>query len=33
VESGLFLGIADCAIVAGPDGVVVLERDSDARSA
>jgi ribose 5-phosphate isomerase A len=33
VESGLFLGIADAAIVAGPDGVVVLERDSDARSA
>src|SRR5262245_11997823 len=27
VESGLFLGIADAAIVAGPDGVVVLERD------
>ena len=30
VESGLFLGIADAAIVAGPDGVAVLERDSDA---
>jgi ribose 5-phosphate isomerase A len=27
VEHGLFLGIADAAIVAGPDGVVVLERD------
>src|SRR5262245_24333326 len=30
VESGLFLGIADAAIIAGPDGVVVLERDADA---
>jgi ribose 5-phosphate isomerase A len=29
VESGLFLGIADAAIVAGPAGVIVLERDSD----
>jgi ribose 5-phosphate isomerase A len=29
VESGLFLGIADAAIIAGPDGLVVLERDSD----
>jgi ribose 5-phosphate isomerase A len=29
VESGLFLGIADAAIIAGPDGVVVLERDED----
>jgi ribose 5-phosphate isomerase A len=27
VENGLFLGIADAAIVAGPDGVAVLERD------
>ncbi len=27
VENGLFLGIADAAIVAGPDGVVTLERD------
>ena len=27
VEHGLFLGIADVAIVAGADGVVVLERD------
>jgi ribose 5-phosphate isomerase A len=32
VESGLFLGIADAAIVAGPDGVVVLERDNAAQS-
>ena len=30
VENGLFLGIADAAIVAGPDGVAVLERDDDA---
>jgi ribose 5-phosphate isomerase A len=29
VESGLFLGIADAAIVAGPDGVAVIERGSD----
>jgi ribose 5-phosphate isomerase A len=29
VESGLFLGIADAAIIAGPEGVVVLERDED----
>jgi len=28
VESGLFLGIADAAIIAGPDGVVMLERDA-----
>jgi ribose 5-phosphate isomerase A len=27
VESGLFLGIADAAIVAGPDGVTLLDRD------
>jgi len=27
VESGLFLGIADAAIIAGPNGVVMLERD------
>jgi ribose 5-phosphate isomerase A len=27
VENGLFLGIADAAVLAGPDGVVVLERD------
>ena len=27
VENGLFLGIADVAIVAGPQGVTVLERD------
>lgn len=26
VENGLFLGIADVAIVAGPDGVAVIER-------
>jgi ribose 5-phosphate isomerase A len=32
VESGLFLDIADAAIVAGPDGVVVLERDGDAET-
>jgi ribose 5-phosphate isomerase A len=29
VESGLFLGIADAAIVAGPDGVEVWERDEE----
>ena len=29
VESGLFLGIADAAIIAGPDGVIVLERDAE----
>lgn len=29
VENGLFLGIADAAIVAGPQGVVMLERDED----
>ena len=27
VENGLFLGIADAAIVAGPNGVAMLERD------
>jgi len=27
VENGLFLGIADVAIIAGPDGIVVLDRD------
>jgi ribose 5-phosphate isomerase A len=27
VENGLFLGIADSAIIAGPEGVVVLDRD------
>ena len=27
VENGLFLGIADMAIVAGPNGVVVLEAE------
>lgn len=31
VEHGLFLGIADAAIVAGPDGVVLLERDERAQ--
>ena len=30
VENGLFLGIADAAIVAGPDGLVVLERSGPA---
>lgn len=30
VESGLFLDIADAAIVAGPEGVAVLERDAEA---
>ena len=29
VENGLFLGIADAAIVAGPSGVVMLERDEE----
>jgi ribose 5-phosphate isomerase A len=29
VENGLFLGIADAAIIAGPDGVIVLEPDDD----
>lgn len=29
VESGLFLGIADAAVIAGPDGVIVLDRDGD----
>jgi ribose 5-phosphate isomerase A len=28
VENGLFLGIADTAIIAGPDGVSVIERDA-----
>ena len=32
VENGLFLGLADAAIVAGPGGVVVFERDSDAQT-
>ena len=32
VENGLFLGIADAAIVAGPSGVVMLERDEDAET-
>ena len=29
VESGLFLGIADAAVIAGPEGVLVLDRDVD----
>jgi len=29
VENGLFLGIADAAIVAGPAGIAMLERDDD----
>lgn len=29
VEHGLFIGIADLAIIAGPDGVDVLEADED----
>jgi ribose 5-phosphate isomerase A len=29
VESGLFLGIADAAVIAGPEGVVVLDRDTE----
>jgi ribose 5-phosphate isomerase A len=32
VENGLFLGIADVAIVAGPGGVVLLERDGSRKS-
>ncbi len=32
IENGLFLGIADAAIVAGADGVVMLERDEDAQT-
>lgn len=28
VENGLFLGIADTAVIAGPDGVAVIERDA-----
>jgi ribose 5-phosphate isomerase A len=28
VENGLFLGIADAAIIAGPGGIVTLDRDS-----
>lgn len=27
VENGLFLGIADVAVIAGPDGVTTLDRD------
>jgi ribose 5-phosphate isomerase A len=29
VENGLFLGIADAAIIAGTDGVRVIDRDGD----
>lgn len=29
VENGLFLGIADAAIIAGPGGVTMLERDDE----
>lgn len=29
VEHGLFIGIADLAIIAGPDGIDVLEADED----
>ena len=32
VENGLFLGMADLAIVAGPHGIVELERDAAAKS-
>src|SRR5262245_446496 len=28
VENGLFLGIADSAIIAGPDGIIMLDRDA-----
>ena len=31
IENGLFLGIADAAIIAGPDGVAVIERDTAAK--
>jgi len=29
VEHGLFLGLADCAIIAGPDGLEVIEANYD----
>jgi ribose 5-phosphate isomerase A len=29
LENGLFLGIADAAVIAGPDGVIIIERDID----
>ena len=32
VENGLFLGIADAAIIAGPGGVTILERDDPAET-
>ena len=31
VENGLFIGMADAAVIAGADGVVVLEPDDDGR--
>jgi ribose 5-phosphate isomerase A len=33
VESGLFLGIADAAILAGPSGIVLLERGVETQAA
>jgi len=32
VENGLFLGIADTAIIAGPEGIVMLDRDATEES-
>jgi ribose 5-phosphate isomerase A len=32
VENGLFLGMADLAIVAGPDGIIEIERDRAAKA-
>jgi len=32
VENGLFLGIADAAIIAGADGVSVINRDAVTRA-
>jgi hypothetical protein len=29
VENGLFLGLADMAFVAGPEGIVVIETEPD----
>ena len=29
VENGMFLGIADAAIIAGPDGIEIIEQDFD----
>jgi len=31
IENGLFLGIADAAIIAGPEGLAVIERDTAAQ--